>query len=220
MKSRTVRRVAILIAALVAVPTTARSQASDASTLTLDRIFASRDFFGKRFGPARWLESGDAYTTLEAAPSGAGTDIVRYDAETGRRTVLVPGSRLKPSGTAEPLEIEDYSWSPDAKRLLVFTNSQRVWRENTRGDFWVLDLSTWSLRKLGGDAKPSTLMFAKFSPDGRRVAYVREHDLYAESLAGSGGIVRLTRENGVANKVSSSAADRTATPAARAHPSR
>ena len=195
MKSRTVRRVAILIAALVAVPTTARSQASDASTLTLDRIFASRDFFGKRFGPARWLESGDAYTTLEAAPSGAGTDIVRYDAETGRRTVLVPGSRLKPSGTAEPLEIEDYSWSPDAKRLLVFTNSQRVWRENTRGDFWVLDLSTWSLRKLGGDAKPSTLMFAKFSPDGERVAYVREHDLYVEPLDGPATrIVRLTRD--------------------------
>jgi dipeptidyl-peptidase 4 len=50
------------------------------------------------------------------------------------------------------------------------------------------------LRKLGGNqAKPSTLMFAKFSPDGGRVAYVRENNLYVESLD-DGGITQLTRD--------------------------
>src|SRR5213075_1653232 len=94
------------------------------------------------------------------------------------------------------IDIEDYSWSPDGKRLLVFTNSQRVWRENTRGDYWVLDLGNWRLRKLGGAAaKPSTLMFAKFSPDGGRVAYVRERNLYVERLDGSApAITRLTSD--------------------------
>ena len=194
MSSRTLARAALLVATLAAA---AHPQGSDQSTLTLQRIFASREFFGQRFGPARWLTAGDAYTTLEPAASATGVDIVRYDAEMGRRTVLVPASRLVPAGAAEPLEIEDYSWSPDAKRLLVFTNSQRVWRENTRGDFWVLDLASWSLRKLGGNARPSTLMFAKFSPDGGRVAYVRERDLYVEPLDGGGGgkrIVRLTSD--------------------------
>ena len=182
----------LLMCALVA--TVARAQ-GDPSRLTLQRIFASRDFFGQRFGPARWLASGEAYTTLELAVGG-GTDIVRYDAATGARTVLVPAARLVPNGATESIDIEDYSWSPDGKRLLVFTNSQRVWRENTRGDYWVLDLGSWRLRKLGGrEAKPSTLMFAKFSPEGGRVAYVREHDLYVERLDGAGpAITRLTRD--------------------------
>ena len=75
---------------LLAVATTAlRGQSSDPGRLTLQRIFASRDFFGERFGPAKWLASGDAYTTLELAVGG-GTDIVRYDAASGARTVLVP----------------------------------------------------------------------------------------------------------------------------------
>src|SRR5262249_55641624 len=52
----------------------------------------------------------------------------------------------------------------------------------------------WKLRKLGGRAaKPSTLMFAKFSPDATRVGYVRENNLYVESL-GSGRITQLTRD--------------------------
>ncbi|HEY2852952.1 MAG TPA: S9 family peptidase [Gemmatimonadaceae bacterium] len=182
----------LLMCALVA--TVAHAQ-GDPSRLTLQRIFASRDFFGQRFGPARWLASGEAYTTLELAVGG-GTDIVRYDAATGARTVLVPAARLVPNGATESIDIEDYSWSPDGKRLLVFTNSQRVWRENTRGDYWVLDLGSWRLRKLGGrEAKPSTLMFAKFAPEGGRVAYVREHDLYVERLDGAGpAITRLTRD--------------------------
>ena len=178
---------------LVAVTTPLLGQGSD-PRLTLQRIFASRDFFGERFGPAKWLASGDAYTTLELAVGG-GTDIVRYDAATGARTVIVPSARLIPAGASDAIDIEDYSWSPDGKRLLVFTNSQRVWRENTRGDFWVLDVGSWRLRKLGGGAKPSTLMFAKFSPDGGRVAYVRERDLYIERLdGGAPPITRLTRD--------------------------
>jgi dipeptidyl-peptidase-4 len=171
-----------------------RAQGTDGSRLTLERIFASPEFFGERFGPARWLAAGDAYTTLEEGPTG-GADIVRYDAATGARSVVVPAARLTPSGAQAPLDVEDYSWSPDGKRLLVYTNSQRVWRENTRGDYWVLDLGTWRLRKLGGAAaKPSTLMFAKFSPDGGRVAYVREHDLYVERLDGGPAITRLTSD--------------------------
>lgn len=189
MKSKT--RLWLLLLVVVAPSLNAQT---DPGRLTLQRIFASRDFFGQRFGPARWLESGDAYTTLELAVGG-GTDIVRYDAATGARRVLVPAARLIPGGASDAIDIEDYSWSPDGKKLLVFTNSQRVWRENTRGDFWVLDLATWKLRKLGGDAKPSTLMFAKFSPDGGRVAYVREHDLYVEQLGGAkAAITRLTRD--------------------------
>jgi dipeptidyl-peptidase-4 len=170
------------------------AQTPDSSLVTLDRIFDSDEFAPEFLGQVRWLP-GAAYTKLEpdsANPSAR--SLVRYDAGTGRRDVWVPAARLVPPGDSMPLAIEDYSVSPDARQLLVFTNSRKVWRQNTRGDFWTLDLTTWRLRKLGGPtAAPSTLMFAKFSPDGGRVAYVREHDLYVEDLA-DGRITRLTHD--------------------------
>lgn len=186
------RALAVFFLLAPAVPAAAQE---DPGSLTLERIFASGEFLNERFGPARWLEGGDAYTTLEPEPGAdaQGRAIVRYDAATGERTVLVPASSVQPAGAKSPLEIEDYAWSLDFGKLLVFTNSERVWRENTRGDYWVLDLDSGTLRKLGGDAAESTLMFAKFSPDGGRVAYVRENDLYVEDLDG-GAITRLTTD--------------------------
>lgn len=179
-----------LAAGLAPAVTCAQDSAVDAQ---LRRIFAARDFAPDRFGPARWL-NGEAYTTLERAASG-GADIVKYAAATGQREVYVSAAQLTPAGTNTPLLPEDYAWSADGTKLLVFTNSERVWRDNTRGDYWVLDRTAGRLHKLGGTAaKPSTLMFAKFTPDGSRVGYVREGDLYVEDVQ-AGSIARLT-DNG------------------------
>ncbi len=180
-------------ASLLALPLAA--QVPDSSLLSVRRIYGSGDFSPETFGPPRWLAGGAAYTTLERSRETKGArDLVRYDVESGARTLLVPASRLIPPGDTVPLAVESYRWSDDEHQLLVFTNSRPVWRQNTRGDFWVLDLATWRLRKLGGPrAKESTLMFAKFSPDGRRVGYVREHNLYVEDIA-TGRITQLTRD--------------------------
>jgi len=67
--------------------------------------------------------------------------------------------------------------------VLLYTNSKRVWRQNTRGDYWLLDRTSRQLTRLGGDAKPSSLMFAKLSPDGRRVAYVRDRNIFVEDIS-------------------------------------
>ncbi len=186
-----IRRLLLIIALLGSSPLAAQVPPQTAGMLR--RIFASRDFAPQRFGPARWLESGAAYTTVE--PSEAipgGSDIVRYATATGERSVHVSARQLVPAGAKDPLAIEDYSWSADGKQGLIFTNSRRVWRQNTRGDFWVLNRASGSLKKLGGpDAPEATLMYAKFSPQGDRVAYVRQGDLYVEQLAG-GLITRLT----------------------------
>jgi len=185
---------ALLAAALVAVAApslSAQDAAPSPGKLTLDRIFASGEFATERFGPARWLEDG-GYTTVEPSEGGQGRDIVRYDPSTGKREVLVSASRLVPEGRSAPLVLEDYEWSEDGSKLLVYTNSKRVWRYHTRGDYWVLDLDSGKLEQIGGDAPPSTLMFAKFSPQGDRVAYVQGHDLYVQRLS-DGRITRLTR---------------------------
>ncbi|MEJ7810018.1 MAG: S9 family peptidase [Gemmatimonadaceae bacterium] len=186
---------------LAGAPATAAAQTPaaalpPAADSALRTIFASRTFAGERFGPARWLASGDSYTTLEAASgSGAagGADIVEYDAATGRRTIKVAARQLTPAGQNAPLSPDDYVWSADGKRLLVFTNTRKVWRDNTRGDYWVLDLATGSLRQLGTGAPEASLMFAKFSPAGDRVAYVRDGDIYVERVDG-GAPLRLTSD--------------------------
>ena len=164
---------------------------TDPGYLSIERIIDSDEFDSKSFGPIRWLEDGSGYTTLEDSQvhedvndpnAEKSRDIVRYEPESGEREIMVPATRLVPKDESEPLKIDDYSWSADGKKLLIFTNTKRVWRTNTRGDYWVLDLITWKLCKLGGDAEPSTLMFAKFSPGGLRVAYVRERNLYVQNL--------------------------------------
>jgi dipeptidyl-peptidase 4 len=186
--------VAAVFAVTLAVAPPALAQQADSSLLTLTRIYGSPEFASQPFGPARWLGDGAAYTTLEPTTGGEGKDIVRYDVETGKREVMVSARQLSPESGDGPLEVEDYAWSPDQRMLLVFTNTQPVWRLNTRGDYWVLDRTSGKLRQLGGgNAKPSTLMFAKFSPDGGRVAYVRENNLYVEDLA-TGRITPLTTD--------------------------
>ncbi len=157
----------------------------------LGRIFQAGLYDPPSFGPARWLPDGSAYSTVEPAPAGGASDIVRYDAATGERRVLVPGTRLLPPGRDTALAISDYAWSADGARLLVFTNTTKVWRQHTRGDYWVLDLSSGRLRQLGAAAPASSLMFAKFSPDATRVAYVRANNLYVERLA-DGRVTQLT----------------------------
>ncbi|HTR98550.1 MAG TPA: DPP IV N-terminal domain-containing protein, partial [Bacteroidota bacterium] len=192
------RTLCLSLAAALAAQATLPAHAAtppDSSLLTLDRIFAAGEFFSRPPGPFEWLDGGRAYTALERPEGGGGgREIVRYDAATGARTVIVPASRLTPAGAEAPLMIERYSWSDDQTRLLIFTNSRRVWRQNTRGDYWVLGMTDGTLRKLGGpDAPPSSLMFAKFSPDGRRVAYVRGNNIYVEGVDG-GNIVQLTHD--------------------------
>ena len=181
---------ALLLLALAAPAAPAAAQ-QDPSTLTVERIFASPDFGSGYFGPARWLEDGSGYTTVERSPSVRGLDIVRYDPRSGARTVLVPATRLVPRGSSQPLIPEDYAWSDDGGKLLVFTNTERVWRTNTRGDYWVLDLGSGTLQQVGADFPASTLMFAKFSPQGDRVAFVQANDIWVERLS-DGARTRLT----------------------------
>ena len=167
---------------------------TDDSILTLERIFSSREFVSERFGPARWMKDGGSYTTLEnSVEVEGGKDIVLYQADTGVREVLVSASKLIPPSQTKPLSVEDYDWTADGRRLLIFTNSRRVWRRNTRGDYWVLNLADGKLTKLGGEFEEARLMFAKFSPDGNQVAYVYRNDIYVEEIA-TNRIFQLTKD--------------------------
>lgn len=156
------------------------------------RRVTSGEFAPARFGPARWLD-GAHYATLERSAAGP-LELVRYDAVSGARDVLVSSAMLWLSKRGDALRIEDYAFSPDRSRLLVFTDSERVWRANTRGDYYVVPLDgSAEPRRLGGQLPKSSLMFAKFSPDGRKVGFVSGNDLYVEDLE-SGKLLQLTTD--------------------------
>ncbi len=186
--------IAVLALSLAVPVGRAGAQSASDSLVTFNRWFGSDDFNEDGPGNFRWLPDGSGYTVFEApADKSPGRDLVRIDAKSGAKEVLFHAAQFTPKGLEHPLVIRGYTLSADGKQLLIFTNTQRVWRANTRGDYWVLDRSSGSLKQLGGDAKPSTLMFAKLSPDGGRVGYVRENNLYVEDLA-SGTITQLTHD--------------------------
>jgi dipeptidyl-peptidase-4 len=163
----------------------------DPARLTVQRIFASGEL-EPEYASVRWLAGDVGYTSLDPSAAGAGgQDIIRHDPQTGHNQVLVSAAELVPSGESSPLAIHHYAFSTDRARVLIFTNSKRVWRTNTRGDYWVLDRASHELRKLGGDAPAASLMHAKFSGGGDRVGFVRQNDLYVEDLR-SHRITRLT----------------------------
>ena len=181
-------RLTLLVHSLFIVsPAFGQPKTGDPIKLTLDRIFASDEFRGERVAAVKWLE-GDVYTSLQPSKTQKGaSDIVRTDA-TGKSAVLVAAEKLIPPNAKTPLAIHDYEFSKDLDVVLIYTNSMKVWRQNTRGDYWLFQRSTGKLTKLGGNAKPSTLMFAKLSPDGSRVGYVRDNNLHVESVDGSQAI--------------------------------
>jgi dipeptidyl-peptidase-4 len=181
------------------------------SALTLETIYKDGHYRSDAIGQIRWLTDGSGYTALEASehkklnsegkPVSIGRDIVLYHPKTQQRTLLVGAEQLIPKGQDTPLSIDDYHWSADRKKLLIYTNSQRVWRSNSRGDYWLYNLTTQQLTQLGGSlVKPSSMMFAKFSPQGDRVAFVFDNNIYLEQLADH-QITQLTNDagNGIIN---------------------
>ncbi|CAN5341775.1 hypothetical protein BH10ACI2_BH10ACI2_10710 [soil metagenome] len=172
----------MLFSLLFTLPLRGQDQKAD---LTLENIYTNRTFSQRGFGPVRWMKDSKGYSTVETNRTLGGREIVRYDAQSGERTVLVTATQLVPVGGKTPLEIADYIWSADDSQLLVFTNTKRVWRLNSRGDYWVLNLRSGRLQQLGKGLDASTLMFAKFSPDGSRVGYVSKQNIYVEDIATS-----------------------------------
>lgn len=129
------------------------------------------------FGQLRWSKDGNAYYKNEDG------EVNRYDLPANTKTTFLSKADLTPAGQSQPLEVRNFLLSTDNSLILIYTNSKKVWRYDTQGDYWVLNKASKTLTKIGKDKPASSLRFAKFSPDGKKVAYVSEFDLYIEDLA-------------------------------------
>lgn len=186
------RSVALLGIVMLILPLTGQDVQGD---LKLADIYKNNTYRQQGYGQVRWMKDKMGYSTLESNSETGGTDLVRYDAMSGDRSLLVSSEQLIPGGETTPLRIADYSWSDDNSQLLVFTNTRRVWRYNTRGDYWVLNLSSGKLQQLGKSVERTSMMFAKFSPDGSRVAYVSNLNIFVEDLS-TGNSRQITFDGG------------------------
>jgi len=177
----------VLIVSLIALV----GEAQDKSLLDIDRIYSSVEFTQQHLQPYQWIDHGDGYIVKEKTLRGS--ELVRYDSKSMEKSSFLSVDQLRPSPAEKPIEIESYSLSPDQSKVLIFNNSERVWRTNTKGDYWVFDKHTGQLSRLGEGLPASSLMFAKFSSDNVYVAYVHEFNLYVEDFK-SGVITQLTHD--------------------------
>lgn len=133
----------------------------------------------------RWTDDGKGYHVIEKG------ELVAYQLPSRTRTVLISSKDLQVG--EKSLQLRGYQWSPDKASLLLFVNAVKVWRYDTRGDYYIYSLADKKLKQIGARFPASSLMFAKFSPDGSRLAYVQDHNIYAEEIA-SGNITQLTKD--------------------------
>ena len=157
--------------------------------LTVERIYGSDEFDGQPVS-INWMPDGRHWSTTDRDSLGR-DELWQVEASTGRREKLVSAAELGREGSTDPLPIEGYTFSADGRRLLIFSESQQVWRARTKGRYYVFDFPTRRLIPVSG--ADGWQMFAKLSPDARQVAYVRDNDLYVTDLS-SGEERRLTSD--------------------------
>ena len=156
------------------------------SLLSIDRIFHDEEFELNEKVPSKWLQDGASYTTVEESDTETdGFDIVRHDSATGEQSILVRAKQLTPKGAEKPLEIKDYSWSEDGRFVLISTNTVKFRRLESLGRLLAVELGelgTASGRR--PTHNPSSLMYAKFSPDSKHIAYMYLNNIYIEGTDG------------------------------------
>lgn len=144
-------------------------------------------------GGINWTKDGNSYY------QNTGGEIVTVTLPKNDKKTIISKELLTPSSTNTPLSVRSFQLTDDGTKALIYTNTKRVWRQDSRGDYWVADITNNTLKQIGKGKPASSLMFAKFSPDGSKVAYVSEHNIYVEDLA-TNAIKALTT-NGTARMI-------------------
>ncbi len=170
--------IASLALLMASVPVRAQ-QAPDA--LTLRAIHASNQLAPETFEGGRWAEQGPVITFIEPDSASDATHLIRYNLETEARTRLIDGTNLRADDVDRLITIEDYQYSADGSKVLIFTDAVRVWRYKTKGYYYIYNLERQTLTPVAS-REAGHQMFAKFNPSATKVAFVRERNLYVKNL--------------------------------------
>ena len=128
--------------------------------ITIEDLTTKNTFAQKSVSGIRWLKDGKFYTSIKD------NKVIKYDVSTGQAVATVYEGDLK---------IDGYSFSDDETKLLLSTGSESIYRRSSKAEFYIYDVATRNTRKLSGGGKQS---YATFSPDGTKVAFARDNNLW------------------------------------------
>lgn len=151
--------------------------------ITPDDIWKKGTFTVKNVPGFNALQDGKRYTRLEDGL--AGQEINIYDLANGKKIKTI----FRDTTRNEEHAVTDYSFSNDEQKLLLFTQSEPIYRRSTLFRVWVYDLKTGT-RQLLDDAM---VLHATFNPAGNKVAFVKNNNLYIKDLA-SNELVAVTAD--------------------------
>ncbi len=162
------------------------SHAQTKKDITLQEIWASRTFSAQMVDQPNSMKDGEHFTALEQV--GNQTVLLKYDYKTGKvvDTLLRQKDLVTDAGN---ITIEDYQFSPDESKIMISTATEQIYRHSTKASNYIYDFKAKKLTPLAGTSKQ---MYATFSPDGNKVAYVKENNLYIRNLSSA-------RESAVTN---------------------
>src|SRR5690349_21472668 len=138
--------------------------------ITVEDFTTKNTFAQKTVSGINWMKDGQFYSSL------TNNKVVKFDITTGKEVqTLLDGSALSPQ-----VDIENYSFSADESKLLLLTSTQSIYRHSFTAEYFVYDLTAKKLTKLSSGGRQS---YASFSPDGGKVAFVRNNNLFYTDLS-------------------------------------
>ncbi len=198
MRFRSVILAAVLAAngpALVPGLTPTHSFAQQKQALTLEDIWAKPTFRVASVPGFDWMNDGRYYSALE------GGSLVQYEVTTGRAVqTLVAAAELQLAGA--PLNVDGYSFNADEQKILFTTGTEPIYRRSAQASYYVYDRGSKKLTPLSPGGKQG---YATFSPDGQRMAFTRDNNVYVTNLATMQETAVTT--NGVKNSLINGSAD-------------
>lgn len=163
------------------------------SKINLEDIWAKGAFFSKSSQGFNVLNDGLSYSDI--VDENGSSSIASFDLKTGKKTkVLVNAADVTYNGKS--LKLETYEWSPNEDKLLLHEEMENVYRRSPKANYYIYDLATKKTTQLGDKGKQ---FFPTFSPDGKKVLYVRDNNLYIKNLTDGSEIAVTT--DGENNKI-------------------
>ena len=138
--------------------------------ITIEDIYSKPTFRQESVYGVNWMNNGQYYSAQE------NNDIVKYDVATGAAVATI----LKGSSLSPAIKFVSYRFSKDEKQVLLMTQREKIYRRSYKAEFYVYHLADKTLKKLSQKGKQS---YATFSPDGSKIAFVRNNDLFYVNLA-------------------------------------
>ena len=143
-----------------------------AQQITLEDLFVTRTFQQSSVYGLASTNDGLNYTTLE----NGGQQIVKYSYKTGEKVNLVLDIQALKNDSLK--SVREYAFSSDESKVLLLTDRKPIYRRSFTAVYFVYNFTTKELTKLSTGRQ----QVATFSPDGERVAFVRNNNLFVKSL--------------------------------------